>query len=390
MLFTARLLACARREAAHDWGAFTPMPAPSPIDSFTALLNAELLKDPGGVKTLRVAAGKSIFQEGDAGDGMYVVDAGRVDIVIGAKGAEPRVLSRIGPGGIFGEMAIIDGQPRSAAACADCDSVLRFVPIDDVHRVFSLSPDLMFSLMRDFSNRMRESNARHVEELLEAGRLSLVGRFAQSVVHDLKNPLNIISVAADLAGADETSAESRAMAAGMIRREVKRLTTMVNEVLDFTRQTPGTVVLAPMAFRDFVRVLLDEVGPLAGDRGVKIVCETRPPGAAVQIDERRLVQAFYNLINNAADFMPHGGTVTLRFSLSDDELQVELEDTGTGIAPEIAERLFQPFATFGKKTGTGLGLSICKRIIEAHKGRIRARSEAGRGAIFVITLPLSK
>ena len=366
------------------------MAAHSQNVSFSALLDAELRRNAGGVRTLRAGAGEIIFQEGDAGDGMYVVDAGRVDIVIGAKDAEPRVLSRIGPGGIFGEMAIIDGKPRSATARADGDSVLRFVPIDDVHRVFSQSPDLMFSLMRDFSNRMRESNARHVEELLEAGRLSLVGRFAQSVVHDLKNPLNIISIAADLAGADETPRESRVMAAGMIRREVKRLTTMVNEVLDFTRQTPGTVLLAPMAFRDFVRVLLDEIGPLAGDRGVEIVCETSPPGVPVNIDERRLVQAFYNLINNAADFMPKGGTVTLRFALTADELQVEVEDSGTGIAPEIAERLFQPFATFGKKTGTGLGLSICKRIIEAHKGRIHARSEPGHGAIFVIMLPLVK
>ena len=126
------------------------------------------------------------------------------------------------------------------------------------------------------------------------------------------------------------------MAAGMIRREVKRLTTMVNEVLDFTRQTPGTVALEPMWFSDFVSVFIEEVGPLAGDRGVKLLCETPPPEVAMQIDERRLVQAFYNLVNNAADFMPKGGTVTLRFALSENELTVEVEDSGTGIAPEIA------------------------------------------------------
>ena len=366
------------------------MAVPSQNDSFSALLDAELRKNAGVAKMLRVAAGEIIFQEGDAGDGMYVVDTGRVDIVLGANDEEPRVLSRIGPGGIFGEMAIMDGKPRSAAARADGDCTLLFLPHDDALRLFSRSPDLMLSLMRDFSNRMRESNARHVEELLQAGRLALVGRFAQSVVHDLKNPLNIISIAADLAGAEGTPRETLVMAAGMIRREVKRLATMVNEVLDFTRQTPGTVALSPTAFHDFVRVLFDEVGPLAGDRGVKIVCETDPPEVAMNIDERRLIQAFYNLINNAADFMPKGGTVTLRFARTEDELQVEVEDSGTGIAPEIAERLFQPFATFGKKTGTGLGLSICKRIIEAHKGRIRARSEPGHGAIFAITLPLAK
>ena len=359
-------------------------------DSFSALLDAELRMNAGAAKTLRVGAGEFIFHEGDAGDGMYVVDSGRVDIVIGAKDEEPRVISRIGLGGIFGEMAIIDGKPRSAAARADGDCTLRFLPRDEALLLFSKSPHIMLSLMRDFSNRMRESNARHVEELLQAGRLALVGRFAQSVVHDLKNPLNVISIAGDLAAMEGTPRETLVMASGMIRREVNRLTTMVNEVLDFTRQTPGTVALTPTAFHDFMRVLFDEVGPLAGDRGVKIVCETAPPEVALNIDERRLVQAFYNLINNAADFMPGGGTVKLRFKRADDELQVEVEDSGTGIAPEIAERLFQPFATFGKKTGTGLGLAICKRIIEAHKGRIRARSEPGRGAIFSIMLPVAK
>ncbi len=359
-------------------------------DSFATLLDAELRRHSGSAQAIEAAAGEIIFREGDQGNGMYVVDEGRVDILSIVKDAEPRVLSRIGPGGMFGEMSLIDGKPRSATARADCDSKLRFLPRPEALRLFSQSPDLVLAVMRDFSARMRESNARQVEELLEAGRLSLVGRFAQSIVHDLKNPLNIISVAADVAETEGTPREALTMVAGMIRREVRRLTTMINEVLDFTRQTPGTVTLAPTGFHEFVRVLVEEVGPLAADRGVTIVCETAPPEVPVNLDERRLMQAFYNLINNAADFMPKGGAVTLRFEVAGDELNVEVEDSGTGIAPEIAARLFQPFATFGKKTGTGLGLSICKRIIEAHKGHIRARSEPGRGAIFAITLPLAK
>ncbi|MEO6785244.1 MAG: HAMP domain-containing sensor histidine kinase, partial [Chthoniobacteraceae bacterium] len=188
---------------------------------------------------------------------------------------------------------------------------------------------------------------------------------------------------------DEASREDRAEATDMIRRHVARLATMINEVLDFTRQTPGAVALTPTGFHDFVRVLLGELRPVAGDRAVNIVCENPPPEARIAMDERRLVQAFYNLINNAADFMPGGGTVTLRFASGEKEMHIEVEDSGPGIAPEIAGQLFHPFATFGKKTGTGLGLSICKRIIESHKGRIRACSELGRGAIFAITLPLA-
>ena len=363
------------------------MDEPSNSESFSDLLDAELYKLPRNVRTLRVAAGGVIFKEGDPGDGMYVVDKGRVEILLGNPDAEPRVLSRVGPGGIFGEMAILDDMPRSATARAEVDSTLRLIPRDDLLWLLLQSPHLVLALMRFFTTRMRESNARHVEELVEAGRLALVGRFAQSIVHDLKNPLNVISIAADLAGAESTSPENRAMATGMIRRHVTRLSTMINEVLDFTSQTPGAATLARVAFPDFVRSLLDDLQPVANDRGVNVECENPPPDVPVMIDQRRLTQAFYNLINNAADFMPGGGTVTLRFARAENEMHIEVEDSGPGIAPEIAGRLFQPFATFGKKTGTGLGLSICKRIIETHKGNIRARSEPGRGAIFEITLP---
>ncbi len=359
--------------------------SPAP-ETFSDLLEENLIRL-GRVRTLRVAAGEIIFNEGDPGDGLYLVDAGSVEVLLGNLDAEPRVLSRFGPRGIFGEMAILDGQPRSATVRAEVDSTLRFIPREDVLSLLTQSPPLVLALMRFFTARMRESNTRHVEELLEAGRLALIGRFAQSIVHDLKNPLNVISIAADLASMESTSPENRAMANAMIRRHVTRLSTMINEVLDYTSQTAGASTLAPAAFPDFVHTLLDELQPVAGDRGVRVVCENPASSAPMMIDQRRLTQAFYNLINNAADFMPKGGTVTLRFTPAGNKMHIEVEDSGPGIAPEIAERLFQPFATFGKKSGTGLGLSICKRIIETHKGNIRARSEPGRGAIFEITLP---
>jgi signal transduction histidine kinase len=111
----------------------------------------------------------------------------------------------------------------------------------------------------------------------------------------------------------------------------------------------------------------------------------------VRVQPQRLSRLFYNLLNNAVDEMPDGGKILLRFVLRPDgraELRVEIEDTGRGIAPEIAETLFEPFATHGKSHGTGLGLTICKRIVEDHGGRIWARSEPGKGATFCFTLPL--
>jgi signal transduction histidine kinase len=109
----------------------------------------------------------------------------------------------------------------------------------------------------------------------------------------------------------------------------------------------------------------------------------------VLLDPGRLTHVFYNLVHNAVDAMPDGGAVTLRFKQDAKGVTTEIQDTGKGIAPEIAGRLFEAFATYGKAQGTGLGLSICKKIIEDHRGTIEARSvpEPGQGAIFAFTLP---
>ena len=86
--------------------------------------------------------------------------------------------------------------------------------------------------------------------------------------------------------------------------------------------------------------------------------------------------------------MPTGGKIILRFSQNENEVVTEIEDTGPGIAPEIANTVFEAFTTHGKSHGTGLGLTICKRIVEDHKGKIIACNEPGRGAIFRFTLPI--
>jgi signal transduction histidine kinase len=97
---------------------------------------------------------------------------------------------------------------------------------------------------------------------------------------------------------------------------------------------------------------------------------------------------FYNLMFNAVDEMPEGGKIKMHFRVTDTELVTEIEDTGGGIAPEMLNKLFEAFETFGKARGTGLGLSIAKRIVEEHRGRIYARNVPNGGALFGFTLPL--
>ena len=243
--------------------------------------------------------------------------------------------------------------------------------------------------VRQISHRLREFNRLHLREVLEAERLAAVGNFARGIVHDLKNPLGIIGLTAEIFADPYFPPPARAEAKTRICRQVQRINDLVTDILAFTEGRRNTRI-RPGDFRAFV---LEQAAELQSDiaaKAIRLVLENEPPAESLAFDPRTLGRVFQNLVHNATDFLVEGGTIFLRFKPGPGEILVEIEDTGPGIAPEIAGQLFQPFATHGKAHGTGLGLSICKKIIEDHGGIISARSAAGHGAIFGFTLPLAK
>jgi signal transduction histidine kinase len=357
---------------------------------FSSLSAAELQTLQGVAKEISFPAGQQIFKEGDTGDGLYVVQDGLVQISALIGQGERRVLSRVGPGDFFGEMAVLDNEPRSASASAEIDTRVYFVPRDALLQMLERSPRLGASLVRVVSRRLREFNRQYVREVLQAERLTLVGRFARSIVHDLKNPLSIIGIAAELAGMENAKPESRAAAKQRIRKQVERISNLVNEILEFTHGSPTAVVLAMTDYGQFVQGLIEEIRPEIALKGVNIDFENPPPDVKIPLNTQRMTRVFYNLIHNATDAMPSGGQVKIRFKADANQVTTEIEDTGSGIAAEVVDHLFEAFATFGKEHGTGLGLSICKRIVQDHKGEISARNVPDGGALFAFRLPLPK
>lgn len=355
---------------------------------FSGLTSDALTLLEGAAERRSFAVGQTIFTEGDEGDGLYVIAGGLVQISALVTGQQRWTLSRLEPGEFFGEMAVLDDRPRSATAIAEQESVLYFVPRALMMEMLERCPGLAISLMRQSSLRLREFNRQHIHEMLQAERLALVGRFARSIVHDFKNPLNVIGIAADIAAMDTATAEMRNMARSRIRRQIENLSSMINELLEFTRGPRGAVVLASTDWRVFVERILQDRKRELQETGIALEFETSPPAVMLPLDPARLSHVFQNLINNAVDAMPEGGKITLRSAVDGNEVATEIEDSGKGIAPEISNRLFDAFVTFGKSNGTGLGLSICKRIIEDHGGRIDARNRPGGGAIFHFRLPL--
>ncbi len=333
------------------------------------------------------SAGQEVFKEGDDGDGLYMVRDGLVEISGLVDQKVRLVFYHVGPGDIFGEMAVIENKPRSASAVAKADTRVYFIPREEMLALVERSPVLALALLREISHRLREFNHQYLREVLQSERLAIVGRFARSIVHDLKHPLNVIGLTAEMAGMEHAKPELRAQAATRIRQQIDRISDLIGEILDFTQGSQTDFVLAPTDYGSFVTQLVEELRPEAALKSVTLEWETPPPAVEVFIHPKRLRRVFYNLVHNATDAMPSGGKIILRFQVGEDEVVTEIEDGGRGIAPEIAGQLFEAFATHGKTHGTGLGLSICKRIIEDHQGWIAARNQPGRGAVFSFGLP---
>ena len=356
---------------------------------FAGLLNEDLQALKLTAKMRCFKAGQTIFHAGDPGDGFYLVESGTV-IISAIVDKDARPLATVSAGEFFGEMALLEEAPRSATATAEVETRAFCIGREELLALLEHRPKLALKLIREFSHRVRSLNQKYIDEILQAERLAMVGRFARTIVHDFKNPLNIIGLAAEMAGMEIATPEMRGHAQVRICQQVARMTNMLNELLDFTRNTNPQLVLASVNYAEYVTALGEEIGAEIAARGMQLRIESPLPPVIVQVEPQRLSRLYCNLVNNAVDEMKSGGVITIRAATRGGEVITEVEDSGPGIAPEIAERLFEPFVTHGKQNGTGLGLSICKKIVESHGGKISARSEPGKGATFVFTLPLSR
>jgi signal transduction histidine kinase len=332
-------------------------------------------------------AGQEIFREGDPGDGLYVVLAGCVEISGQLTPERRQVFSTLHPGQIFGEMAIIEALPRSACATAKETTTVAFLDRATMQTMIERSPTVAGALLQLVSHRLREFNQHYLQEVVQTERLAAVGRFARSIIHDLKNPLSIIGLTAEMMRPGVTPAQ-HAGAIARITKQLDRIQDLVADMLHFTQCGRATALQA-VNFADYIESLVAELRPDLELQSANLILANAPPAVSVNLDPKSVRRVFHNLTHNAAEALTGAGTITVRFTQTQRELITEIADTGPGLPPEIMARLFEPFATHGKNHGTGLGLSICKKIITDHGGRISARNQPNGGALFSFTLPLA-
>ena len=188
-----------------------------------------------------------------------MIESGHIEIAGQMLGQGHRVFSRLGPGEIFGEMAVIERHNRSAGAMATEATVLHFLERDVMLDLIRRSPELATRLLQLISHRLRDFNRVFLNEIVQAERLAVIGQFARSIIHDLKNPLQVISLNSELLATPGLPAELTAQAPGHIRAQVERINDLVTQILDFSQGTVGRP--QTLHYRQFLLDTLDQLRP---------------------------------------------------------------------------------------------------------------------------------
>lgn len=237
--------------------------------------------------------------------------------------------------------------------------------------------------LEDLLEALRKAQA----ELISSERMATVGQMASSIIHDFKNPMSVIYTFAQILKKDGTrGAKLQKRALDNILTSVERMLDMTQELLDFSRGEMH-LELSECNYDHFFSDVVDSVKMNLERNNIKMVVDQQFHGT-LKMDIGRVRRALINIINNAQEAMADGGTLKLRTEQKNGQIRIEIEDTGPGIAEEVQGKIFEPFVTHGKSKGTGLGLAITKRIIDEHNGSIAVKSERGRGATFILLLPL--
>jgi signal transduction histidine kinase len=325
--------------------------------------------------------------------GILTLDAG--DRVTSVNGPAQRILALPGPGAAVpvGELLAVWPELLAALATArgnaEGERWSRYVDAErggrTVHFRLALHP-LAFGeeggrilTVEDLTERV---NARRSMGRME--RLASLGRLSAGIAHEIRNPLTGVSLLLDELHdrllnqpTDQT----------LIRRslqEIERLEGLVGELLNFASSPQGR--LEPGDVGEVLRDTLFLVKKQCQRGGIELVEEMDATFPPFPLDRDKLKQAFLNLLSNALEAMPAGGTLTVAAHAAEEGVRVAIRDTGEGIPADRLPLIFEPFYT-SKEEGTGLGLSITHNIVSDHGGRIEVNSRPGEGSVFVLCFP---
>lgn len=257
--------------------------------------------------------------------------------------------------------------------------------------------EFLASICRDITERkqLEDDVRRHLEKLQESDRRK--DEFLAILAHELRNPLAPLTIAGHMLQQNTLDEEQRAWCAGIINRQLKHLTKLVDDLLDVSRISRGKINLNTqlLDITTIARQAVEISRPWidAGQHELTLQLPVEP--LHVRGDPTRLAQVISNLLNNAAKFTTPGGHINLAVERHEDQAVIRVKDNGIGINPEMLDRVFDLFVQAVQEPskgsgGLGIGLSLARQLIHLHGGSLEAHSEGkNQGSEFVIHLPLS-
>jgi signal transduction histidine kinase len=227
------------------------------------------------------------------------------------------------------------------------------------------------------------------QELMKSERLAATGRLTAQLSHEINNPVhNILSSLQTVLKRTVANAPERELLE-VAYEEVERLARLTQQLLQVYRTSMAVQEpTVPVCMNDIIRDVASSYAETLGQNRIRVATSLRDPLPAVQAAPDKLKQVFVNLILNARDAMPQGGTISIATSIQNGSVLTTVADTGVGIPPENIHRIFDAFfTTKSKVSGVGLGLSVTYGIVQQYNGAIAVKSSAGGGTTFTITFP---
>ncbi len=364
---------------------------------FTGIDCPEIKALLGLAKLKRLDAGELVYDEGDESDDFCLVLEGRVRFEKRSSETDFkfRVVNQAGAGDAFGEMGAIMGVPRFLRVTAVEPVVLALLPGAIVREAWNSMSPLAQRLGNVLMRHLCDTTGRYVDDAVRQERLATLGTMVSAISHDLRTPITLINLNAQLIETVSSTSDPALTAliskhCRNIEAQVERMMGMLEEVSDFTQGRVSD---------DYARIDLPELfetfrflnSPYWESAGV--VVEFRGQKAIVDAAPRKLLRVLQNLVGNAVDAMEgrNDGRIVLSCGMLDDKHAfITVEDNGPGIPEKIRETFWEPFVTGGKARGTGLGTAICRALVEAHAGQIDFDTSEDRGTIFHIMLPVRR
>ncbi|MCF6238796.1 MAG: cyclic nucleotide-binding domain-containing protein, partial [Candidatus Marinimicrobia bacterium] len=331
--------------------------------------------------------GEILIREAAIASQFFVLIKGRLEVIKAIEGNTVEVLNVIDQAGeLFGEMALVEDILRSASIVAREESEVLVVQKEGFLELVNHFPQFTLEVAKSISTYLRRTDSTLIgalelknrklletiqelhetqEALVENERLSIIGRMASTILHDLKNPMTTIAGFAQLIGLKELPYPEVVKYTNIIAQQVKQFNTLAQELLAFARGNTS-LQLHTLDFPSCIHEALAGIHFNLSQQKMSLVTDIQGQ-AKISIDPNRFYRVYENLANNAIEAMDEGGVLNISTLVEKNHLLMKISDTGHGMEPAIMDKIFDEFFTYEKHGGTGLGLAIVRNIVTDHQ-----------------------